>query len=103
MALHGVIGSSVLRAVELWGRPPLPGPNPDGTTNRQIFPDNLAWNRQRRRLGRGRRSRPLAGGRLLVLDTDWGSIVWHSRDAERMRRVLAAGMSTSSIPISPGG
>jgi SAM-dependent methyltransferase len=30
------------------------------------------------------------GGRLLVLDTDWGSIVWHSRDADRMRRVLAA-------------
>jgi arsenite methyltransferase len=30
------------------------------------------------------------GGRLLVLDTDWGSIVWHSRDAERTRRVLAA-------------
>jgi ubiquinone/menaquinone biosynthesis C-methylase UbiE len=30
------------------------------------------------------------GGRLLVLDTDWGSIVWHSRDPERMRRVLAA-------------
>ena len=30
------------------------------------------------------------GGRLLVLDTDWGSIVWHSRDAKRMRRVLAA-------------
>jgi len=30
------------------------------------------------------------GGRLLVLDTDWGSIVWHSGDAERMRRVLAA-------------
>ena len=30
------------------------------------------------------------GGRLLVLDTDWGSIVWHSRDAERMRHVLAA-------------
>jgi arsenite methyltransferase len=30
------------------------------------------------------------GGRLLVLDTDWGSMVWHSRDAERMRRVLAA-------------
>jgi ubiquinone/menaquinone biosynthesis C-methylase UbiE len=31
-----------------------------------------------------------AGGRLLVLDTDWGSIVWHSGDAERMRRVLAS-------------
>jgi ubiquinone/menaquinone biosynthesis C-methylase UbiE len=30
------------------------------------------------------------GGRLLVLDTDWGSIVWHSSDRERMRRVLAA-------------
>jgi SAM-dependent methyltransferase len=30
------------------------------------------------------------GGRLLVLDTDWGSIVWHSGDPERMRRVLAA-------------
>jgi arsenite methyltransferase len=30
------------------------------------------------------------GGRLLVLDTDWESIVWHSRDDERMRRVLAA-------------
>jgi arsenite methyltransferase len=29
-------------------------------------------------------------GRLLVLDTDWGSIVWHSGDAERTRRVLAA-------------
>ena len=30
------------------------------------------------------------GGRLLVLDTDWGSIVWHSGDVERTRRVLAA-------------
>jgi arsenite methyltransferase len=30
------------------------------------------------------------GGRLLVLDTDWDSIVWHARDAARMRRVLAA-------------
>ncbi len=30
------------------------------------------------------------GGRLLVLDTDWGSIVWHSRDDERMRHVLTA-------------
>jgi arsenite methyltransferase len=30
------------------------------------------------------------GGRLLVLDTDWDSIVWHSGDSERMRRVLAA-------------
>ena len=29
-------------------------------------------------------------GRLLILDTDWDSIVWHSRDRERMQRVLAA-------------
>jgi arsenite methyltransferase len=29
------------------------------------------------------------GGRLLVLDTDWDSIVWHASDRERMRRVLA--------------
>jgi arsenite methyltransferase len=28
------------------------------------------------------------GGRLLILDTDWDSIVWHSSDPERMRRVL---------------
>jgi SAM-dependent methyltransferase len=30
------------------------------------------------------------GGRLLVLDTDWGSVVWRCHDAERMHRVLAA-------------
>jgi arsenite methyltransferase len=30
------------------------------------------------------------GGRVLVLDTDWESIVWRSSDADRMRRVLAA-------------
>ncbi len=30
------------------------------------------------------------GGRLLVLDTDWDSIVWRSSDDERMRRVLSA-------------
>jgi arsenite methyltransferase len=30
------------------------------------------------------------GGRVLVLDTDWDSIVWHSRDYERMEQVLAA-------------
>jgi arsenite methyltransferase len=28
------------------------------------------------------------GGRLLILDTDWDSIVWHSRDRDRMQRVL---------------
>jgi ubiquinone/menaquinone biosynthesis C-methylase UbiE len=30
------------------------------------------------------------GGRALVLDTDWDSIVWHSRDEARTARVLAA-------------
>ena len=30
------------------------------------------------------------GGRLLILDTDWDSIVWHSSDRDRMQRVLAA-------------
>jgi ubiquinone/menaquinone biosynthesis C-methylase UbiE len=30
------------------------------------------------------------GGRLLVLDTDWDSVVWHSSDRERMQRVLTA-------------
>jgi ubiquinone/menaquinone biosynthesis C-methylase UbiE len=30
------------------------------------------------------------GGRALVLDTDWDSAVWHSRDRTRMARVLAA-------------
>ena len=28
------------------------------------------------------------GGRLTILDTDWDSLVWHSRDRARMRRVL---------------
>jgi arsenite methyltransferase len=30
------------------------------------------------------------GGRLLVLDTDWDSIVWRSSDEDRMTRVLRA-------------
>jgi arsenite methyltransferase len=30
------------------------------------------------------------GGRLLILDTDWDSIVWHSSDDARMERVLRA-------------
>jgi arsenite methyltransferase len=30
------------------------------------------------------------GGRLLVLDTDWDSIVWRSGDERRMARILAA-------------
>jgi arsenite methyltransferase len=30
------------------------------------------------------------GGRLLLLDTDWDSIVWHTRDDARTARILAA-------------
>lgn len=30
------------------------------------------------------------GGRLVIIATDWPSILWHSRDPERMRRVCAA-------------
>jgi SAM-dependent methyltransferase len=30
------------------------------------------------------------GGRVLVLDTDWDSLVWHSSDPARMGRVLTA-------------
>lgn len=30
------------------------------------------------------------GGRVFILDTDWDSVVWHSADPARMRRVLDA-------------
>jgi len=42
-----------------------------------------------------------AGGRLLVLDTDWDSIVWHSGDRERMERVLAAWAEHLADPYLP--
>jgi arsenite methyltransferase len=41
------------------------------------------------------------GGRLLILDTDWDSIVWHSGDLERMRRVLAAWDEHLADPYLP--
>ena len=41
------------------------------------------------------------GGRLLVLDTDWDSIVWHSSDGERMERVLAAWNEHLADPFLP--
>jgi ubiquinone/menaquinone biosynthesis C-methylase UbiE len=28
------------------------------------------------------------GGRVLILDTDWDSLIWHSRDSARMQRVV---------------
>jgi SAM-dependent methyltransferase len=30
------------------------------------------------------------GGRMVIIDTDWESIVWHASDVARMRRILAA-------------
>jgi arsenite methyltransferase len=41
------------------------------------------------------------GGRLLILDTDWDSIVLHSSDPERTRRVLAAWNEHLADPYLP--
>lgn len=41
------------------------------------------------------------GGRILLLDTDWGSVVWHSSDPERMRTILAAWMRRFADPYLP--
>jgi arsenite methyltransferase len=41
------------------------------------------------------------GGRLLVLDTDWDSIVWRCGDRERMRRVLVAWEQHLADPYLP--
>jgi ubiquinone/menaquinone biosynthesis C-methylase UbiE len=38
------------------------------------------------------------GGRVVVVATDWSSAVWHSEDAQRMRRVLTAW--TPHVPCS---
>lgn len=41
------------------------------------------------------------GGRVLILDTDWRSIVWHSSDGKRMERVLAVWDDHLSNPHLP--
>jgi ubiquinone/menaquinone biosynthesis C-methylase UbiE len=41
------------------------------------------------------------GGRAVILDTDWDSIVWHSGDPDRMARVLAAWMGHCAHPHLP--
>ncbi len=41
------------------------------------------------------------GGRLLILDTDWDSLVWHSSDPDRMRRVLVAWDEHLADPYLP--
>lgn len=42
-----------------------------------------------------------AGGRALVVDTDWDSIVWHTTDRARMERVLAAFTEHCAHPYLP--
>jgi arsenite methyltransferase len=41
------------------------------------------------------------GGRALILDTDWDSIVWHATDSGRMRRLLAAWTERFADPHLP--
>jgi len=41
------------------------------------------------------------GGRALILDTDWDSVVWHATGAERMGRLLAAWMERFADPHLP--
>jgi ubiquinone/menaquinone biosynthesis C-methylase UbiE len=41
------------------------------------------------------------GGRLLVLDTDWDTIVWHSADEQRTSRVLGAWAQHLADPHLP--
>jgi len=41
------------------------------------------------------------GGRALILDTDWDSIVWHATDAAQMGRLLAAWMERFADPYLP--
>jgi ubiquinone/menaquinone biosynthesis C-methylase UbiE len=42
-----------------------------------------------------------AGGRLLIVDTDWDGVVWHSADRERMQRMLRAWESHCADPRLP--
>lgn len=41
------------------------------------------------------------GGRALIVDTDWDSVVWNAGDAERMRRVLDAFVERFADPHLP--
>ena len=41
------------------------------------------------------------GGRLLIMDTDWDSPVWHSNDAARMDRMLRAWTTHCRDPYLP--
>ncbi len=41
------------------------------------------------------------GGRVLILDTDWDSVVWHASDRARMQRILAAWNERFADPYLP--
>jgi ubiquinone/menaquinone biosynthesis C-methylase UbiE len=41
------------------------------------------------------------GGRALILDTDWDSLVWHATDPDLMRRMLAAWTQRFADPYLP--
>lgn len=41
------------------------------------------------------------GGRLLVVDTDWDSVVWHVHDRERMQAIMAAWTTRFADPHLP--
>jgi arsenite methyltransferase len=41
------------------------------------------------------------GGRALILDTDWDSVVWHASDRARMERMLAAWNERFADPYLP--
>ena len=41
------------------------------------------------------------GGRVVLLDTDWETVVWHTTDRARMRRVLAAWEPHLADPYLP--
>lgn len=42
-----------------------------------------------------------SGGRALILDTDWDSMVWHSPNPARMKRILAAWTEHCADPHLP--
>ncbi len=41
------------------------------------------------------------GGRALILDTDWDTLIWHTHDIERMRRILQTFEGHCSHPRLP--